>query len=437
MERHYHNIIIAVEAIAANKLKSMLTALGIIFGVAAVISMLAIGNGAQQEILEQIKLVGVNNIVVVPIVQRSDNSNDDGQSPKQKFSPGLRISDGHAIRAILPGIKAISPEISIATYAVYQGRRSSVNVKAVTNDYFSMFSIEAKKGSLFNFSQIAKAQAVCIIGANIKTRFFGGSDAIGKKIKAGSIWLKIVGITPKRAVSVDDPKKSGYNNTDNIIYIPFKTGLMRYSNRSLITKQMLNVDQDDENKKAKPNVNYNQIDRLVVQVKETEKLQASANIISRVLNRRHQEVMDFEVSVPELLLKQQQRTKDVFNIVLGAIAGISLLVGGIGIMNIMLASVLERVREIGTRRAIGATQTDIITQFLAEAGLISFSGGIIGVIGGVVTSMLITQFADILTIVSGGSIIVAFGVSASVGVLFGYLPAKRAAKQSPVDSLRQ
>jgi putative ABC transport system permease protein len=182
--------------------------------------------------------------------------------------------------------------------------------------------------------------------------------------------------------------------------------------------------------------NLNQLDKIVVQIKETEQLSSSATLIKRMLLRRHSDLYDFEVTIPELLLKQQQKTKKIFNIVLGVIAGISLVVGGIGIMNIMLASVLERIREIGVRQALGAKQKDIIAQFLSESTLISLTGGIIGIILGVVLSQIITAMFDIKTIVSAFSIFIAFGVSVGVGIIFGYLPAKRAAANDPVVSLR-
>ena len=187
---------------------------------------------------------------------------------------------------------------------------------------------------------------------------------------------------------------------------------------------------------ANKSANYNQLDKLVIQVDKTEDLTSTVEVLSRMLLRRHQNVNDFEITVPEMLLKQQQRTKDVFNIVLGAIASISLIVGGIGIMNIMFASVMERIKEIGTRLAIGAKKRDIVVQFLSEAVLISVTGGFIGVVLGVILSLLITHFADIKTIVSPLSIILAFGVSAAVGIIFGYTPAKRAAEKDPIESLR-
>lgn len=182
--------------------------------------------------------------------------------------------------------------------------------------------------------------------------------------------------------------------------------------------------------------NYHQLDRLVVQVDETAKIGATADVISRMLQRKHYSVVDFEIEIPELLLKQQQRTNDIFNYVLGAIAGISLLVGGIGIMNIMLASVLERIKEIGLRLSLGAKKFDIINQFLFEAMMISVSGGLIGVILGVSIAIMVSAFAEIPTVITFSSIVLSFGVAAAVGLIFGIAPARRAASQNPIDSLR-
>ena len=220
--------------------------------------------------------------------------------------------------------------------------------------------------------------------------------------------------------------------------------LIRYKDRSLINQASLNSSNmfffgrgsvmitSDEGS----GIEENQLDKIVVQVKESTQLASTAELLKKMMARRHQGVEDFEIKVPELLLKQEQKTKDIFNIVLGAIAGISLIVGGIGIMNIMLASVMERIREIGVRRTTGATKKDIVFQFLAEATFISITGGIIGILLGVVMAKVITITTDILTIVSFWSIVISFGVAASVGIIFGYLPAKKASEQDPVESLR-
>ena len=241
----------------------------------------------------------------------------------------------------------------------------------------------------------------------------------------------------KRSFSASTNESMGIASSNESIYIPIKTMLMRYKNRSMITSRMFQKnDFDEENTTEKKAVNYNQLDKIIVQVNETEFVNSTKDILQRMILRRHSGVEDFEITVPELLLKQQQRTKDIFNLVLGAIASISLIVGGIGIMNIMLASVMERIREIGTRLAIGATKKDIIVQFLSESTLISVTGGIIGVFLGIILSVLITKFSGILTIVSVFSVIIAFGISVAVGIIFGYMPAKRAAEKDPVESLR-
>ena len=230
---------------------------------------------------------------------------------------------------------------------------------------------------------------------------------------------------------------------DNI-YIPVKTMLLRFQNRALVSSRLQttsvasrgSIISISTNPGQNTESNYHQLDKIIVQVNESNELDPSTKFLSRLILRRHQEVQDFEITVPELLLKQEQRTKDIFNLVLGAIASISLLVGGIGIMNIMFASVMERIREIGTRMAIGARKQDIVVQFLAEAVLISVTGGLVGVIIGIVASRLINEFSGIMTIISPFSVIVAFFVSASVGIIFGYSPAKRASERDPIESLR-
>ena len=211
--------------------------------------------------------------------------------------------------------------------------------------------------------------------------------------------------------------------------------LLRFRNRSLVRAD--EIERMSYQSGSATGENLNQLDKIIVQVKETEQLTVTSEILSRLLLRRHNDLYDFEITIPELLLKQQQRTKNIFNIVLGVIAGISLIVGGIGIMNIMLSSVMERIREIGLRQAIGASRNDIIVQFLAESTLISVVGGFAGIILGITLSKIITAFFEIKTIVSLFSIVIAFGVSALVGITFGYLPAKRASDQDPVESLRQ
>ena len=445
IKRYLHDFQIAFESILANKFRSFLTALGIIFGVAAVISMLAIGNGAKQEILEQIKMVGVNNIVITPILetQEDQESSTAGKTEKKKYSPGLTLADADAIRAVVPSVKIISPEVVENTFVIQGGVRVNSKIIGVGTDYFSVYNLPVESGYYFSDYQSTHGLPVCVIGSNVATKLFSTVDPIGRWLKFGNVWLKVIGVLKKNQISVTAFQNVGVNVYNDNIFIPVKTMLNRYKNRALVNMKKANEmtfvfsgGMMSSSKKSAAPKNYNQLDKLVVQVASTEDISSTVEVLSRLVLRRHQGVKDFEITVPEMLLKQQQRTKDVFNIVLGAIASISLLVGGIGIMNIMFASVMERIKEIGTRLAIGAKKKDIVVQFLSEAVLISVTGGFIGVILGVVISVLISHFADIKTIVSGISIIVAFGVSVAVGIIFGYSPAKRAAEKDPIESLR-
>jgi len=453
--RYFHDIEIAVESIVSNKLKSMLTALGIIFGVAAVIAMLAIGKGAKQEIMEQMKMVGVNNILINPVIPDKSSSNEEGEKQQKKFSRGLNLLDVDAIRETLPSVKRISPEISFNSTAMLNGVKYSAKLVGVSNDYFYLYNLPLVSGAFFNSFQEENGIQVCIIGANIRAKFFSKVDPLGQYIKFNGIWLKVIGVLQKTNVNLTGFEEKGVNVYNDNIYIPIQTMLLRYQNRALLNTKLVSeatsvqffgggggmggmsrVVVSSSDASTDVETNYNQLDRIVVQVTETEQLNPTTEILSRMLTRRHTGVKDFEITVPELLLKQQQRTKDIFNIVLGAIASISLIVGGIGIMNIMFASVMERIKEIGTRMAIGAKKMDIVVQFLAEAVLISVSGGFIGVFFGVVMAKLIEQIAGIMTIVSFFSVFIAFGVSAAVGVIFGYSPAKRASEKDPIESLR-
>lgn len=453
-QRVVANLQIAIGAVLTNKVRSLLTALGIIFGVAAVIAMLAIGNGAQQEILAQIKLVGVNNIVIKPIIEQEEEKISEGASnakEKKKFSPGLTIRDVNNIRQTIPGISKVSPEIILNTYVIRSGIRRSAKLVGVHPAYFDIYNFELQQGQLFNAEQLKIGAPVCVIGNSIKSKFFPTEDPVGKSIKVGPHWLTIVGVMKERLVSQTSISKLGIRDFNMDIYAPLQTVLVRYRNRDVISAEALRKEamkgggmvviiggnQEEENEEQQQeSKNYHQLDRLVIQVDETNQLQPVAEIISRMLERRHYDMVDYEIEIPELLLKQQQRTNDIFNIVLGAIAGISLLVGGIGIMNIMLASVLERIKEIGLRLSIGAQKTDIIQQFLFEAVMISVSGGIIGVALGVLMAYLVSYFAEIPTVISFMSIVLSFGVAATVGLIFGIAPARKAANQDPITSLR-
>ncbi len=433
----------------------MLTALGIIFGVAAVIAMMAIGRGAQKEILDQMKLVGVNNIVISSKTEnkksseKSDNSsqsqtkdNSDSKDTR-KFSPGLTLQDAISIKQVIPTVDKVSPEVIYEVDVIRGGKKSTTKVTGTTPDFFGVFNLDLLQGEMFNEEQMKDGKPVCIIGSTIKGHFFSKENPIGKEIKCGPIWLTVIGILRNREVNQQALENLGISDYNNTIYIPVQTLLLRYKDRSIVNRNSFQNEQViffgmsyfSFNNQTE-NTSRNQVDKIVVQVKESRMVNPTTEVLKRMMLRRHAGVDDVEIKVPELLLKQEERTRDIFNMVLGAIASISLLIGGIGIMNIMLASVLERIKEIGIRQAIGATKNDIILQFLTEATMISITGGLIGIILGIVLSKLIMELTSIPTIVSPWSVVISFGVSATVGIVFGFMPARRASQQEPVASLR-
>lgn len=447
-ERFLANLNIAFNAVLSNRVRSVLTGLGIIFGVSAVIAMLAIGNGAREEIREQIKLVGVNNIVIKPVEEQKEENLDGKEQNEEKgakkFSPGLTIRDQRDISEVVPGLKNVSPEVLLETFVVKNGIRRSGKLVGVEPAYFEIFNFELESGKMFNDYQLQNGSPVCIIGKSVKSRFFTTEDPIGKYIKCGNNWLKIIGVLQERIITDNSITNLGIRDYNMDIYTPLQTMLIRYENRDMVTKNSLGgrfgggiviINGEVQGGGNKP-TNYHQLDKLVVQIEETAKLNSTADIISRLLERKHFGVVDYEIEIPELLLKQQQKTDDIFNYVLGAIAGISLLVGGIGIMNIMLASVLERIKEIGLRLSLGAKKTDIINQFMLEAMMISVTGGFIGVVLGIIIAFMVSRFAEIPTIISFSSIFISFGVAALVGLIFGIAPARKAANQDPITSLR-
>jgi putative ABC transport system permease protein len=438
----------AIEAVGHNKARAALTSLGILFGVASVIAMLAIGKGAEQEILQQMQMLGTNNIVVAPlVVQKEEQVKDDKAAAPAKFTPGLRYADTQAIRDMIPDVDAVSAEIVLNTLITREGRHRSAKLVGVDTSYFRIMNLNLADGGTFTAAQVENGLMVAVIGYGVKSKFFTQVDPIGQTIKVGQNWLTVIGVLADRKVSGENAQKLGIRDSNMDVYIPASTMLLRYRNRALVTQQEVeaaskqaqgnsnDAASDDPETRAELR-NMNQLDRIIVRVKETRMVPSVADVMRRMLARRHNTVVDFEVTVPELLLKQEQRTRTIFNVVLGAIASISLIVGGIGIMNIMLASILERIKEIGVRRAMGATQRDIRYQFLAEAMLISVAGGVAGIILGGAFSFAIEKLAGIHTIVSALSVIVAFGVSASVGLAFGIVPAHRAALQDPITCLR-
>ena len=448
---------VALDGVGHNKLRAALTSLGILFGTASVIAMLAIGRGAQQEILEQMRLLGTNNVIVTPLAEQSEAqissaAASDAKEEPQRFTPGLTEADARAITAMIPTVDAVSGELVLNTTLSREGYRRTGKVVGADTTYFRLLNLQLASGSGFTQMHIERGAPVAIIGHGVRTRFFTTEEPIGRRIKVGESWMTVVGVLEDRRISAPLAQKLGVRDANMDVYVPLSTALRRYRDRTLVTKRDVEQGARQEmgtayviesgpetpaaEEQKRERRNYHQLDRIVVRVADGATVGPVADVIRRMLQRRHNQVIDFEVTVPELLLQQERRTRTIFNIVLGAIASISLIVGGIGIMNIMLASVLERIREIGVRRALGATQKDILWQFLQEAVMISLAGGIAGVAVGAGLSAGIRHFAGIQTLISPISIAAAFGVSLSVGLVFGIVPAWRAARQDPVDCLR-
>jgi putative ABC transport system permease protein len=386
--------------------------LGIIFGVAAVIAMLSIGEGAKHEALEQIQLMGMNNIIIqdVPV------TNTDSGAGRTNLSVGLTWADARAAEELNPLIGITVPERQFPQDVRYGNELvEKANIVGTTPEYGKVMNYVTREGFFFNYLDIEESRRVCTIGSGMKRQLFYFRDPVGQKIKIGGQWFTIIGVMEDKVVSAAGKKTDFVVRDLNMdVYIPLTTALKRYPREQF----------------------ESEISRFTSQVKDPNRIQEAAKIISNTMTRRHNNVPDFEITIPEALLRQSQQTQRIFNIVMGAIAGISLLVGGIGIMNIMLATVLERTREIGIRRAVGATRNDIMGQFLLEAVVLSFTGGIIGIAIGFGMTKIIAMYAHWRTLVAVHAIGLAFFVSVAVGIVFGYYPARRAAMKEPIESLR-
>jgi len=442
MKAIYRNLPIALESIKTNKLQSILATLGIVFGVAAVITMLAIGNGAQQKIIEQLKVVGANNIFinanseenkVAPDKKSEEESPSEAENPTA-YSPGLTSSDAQVIQSLLPDIRLISPVTVNKTYASAHTQRHQTQICGVSPAYFNIFQLKTAKGKLFSTIHNKESKNVCVLGAGIAKKLFPKTDPLGQYVKINHLHLLVTGILAKQADISDNLQGMGMNNFNESIFTPVNTINIRYRAGSSQTNAQMygNIIMESSGKGN----THHQLDKIVIQFNDPSQLSTGAQVIQKCLNRTHNGQKDINIVIPEKLLQQQKETDELFSILLGAIAGISLIVGGIGIMNIMLASVMERIREIGLRQAIGATKTDIKAQFVLEASLISLTGGIFGIILGIIASHIIKASLEMPIMISNFSIILSSMISILTGIIFGYLPAKKASENIPVESLR-
>lgn len=445
MESVIINFKLAIQGILQNKLRSFLTALGIIFGVAAVIAMLGIGTGAKQSIIEQLSLIGANSIVIeakIPDNKGGEGNSEDSEEAtpnidpetSKGYTPGLSIEDMKALAKIIPTTSVISPEIVQEMRMIRDKTLLNARCIGITNNFFNINNLKMDRGDYFHSQHFSFGSNVCIIGAAIATKLFKGEDPIGKEIKCGHTWFKVIGILRPRRIQKTKTEELSIRDYNDDVFVPINSFLLRIADRKRIdVADVLRGRGDNRNDELE---NYHQIDRAVVRISEPAFVEPSAELISRILRRRHNDKIDFEIEVPELLLKQQQQTQETLNFVLAVIAGISLLVGGIGIMNIMLASVLERIKEIGIRRSLGAKQKDVILQFLFEAVSISLIGGLIGVGVGILSAKVIASSANIPTMITWWSVLISFVVAAGIGLIFGLLPARRAANLDPITALR-
>jgi putative ABC transport system permease protein len=402
-----------VENLLTHKLRSLLTMLGMIFGVAAVVSMLSIGAGAQQKVMAFIEQLGVRNL----IVEAKEAANWQAMQKVRRTSPGLTLADYENIRNNLSGLQQGTPRKRFRPAKVQpKPQLDAPVVYGVQADYFSIASLKITDGRFFTDSDDAASAPVCVLGAGARDSLFGASPAVGEYVKLDEQWFRVIGVASPQLAAQGDLVGAPSEDQNNLIYAPLNSVLFRVADSQNWFKD--------------------EIDGIYLNLVSADESTSKAQIVRGILNSTHHNAGDFSVLVPAELLAERHRTEELFNTVMVAIASISLLVGGIGIMNIMLAALLERTREIGLRRAVGATQKDIIRQFVIEAVLISFAGGLLGIVLGFGMSQLIALFAGWSTVVTLPSILLAFLVSISVGLVFGIYPAMRAARLDPVEAIR-
>lgn len=398
MMRFIRYLALARRTLVEHKLRSLLTVLGIIFGVAAVIAMTAIGEGGKEEALQEISRMGIQNIFVHDLREVRRSVAEKGGY----VSDGLAPSDLKVIRQSIPEVTAAAPVIEKGVFVQTDRFRSKHPVRGVDPAFFSVLSIKPDAGRLISDLDVEGVRKVCVLGRDTAVRLFPQRNAVGAQIRINGQGFAIVGVLGSQP---------GY---DADIYIPRTATVLSETIGPFEPRLTL----------------------AILQVGRAPLIPAAADLTKNILLRRHIGVADFELVVPEALFRQQERTRNLFNSIMVLITGISLIVGGIGIMNIMLASVLERTKEIGIRRGSGATRGDIQMQFLAEAIVLTSAGGVIGVVLGLGLTWTIGAATGWKTTIPPLAVLVAFSFSVVIGVVFGYYPAKNAGRLDPIDALR-
>ena len=392
---------VSLEALGRYRLRTALSTLGIVLGIAAVIAMLSVGEGARRDVLRQVEQLGLDNVIV-------RNRGFAGE-------PGLRLADAGLLRAVLPQVVAVSPlvERGVVVSGPVGDRRASL--LGVAPAYGAVLDLDVELGRFLTpLDRRAAAAPVCILGARLRRALFAYRDPVGEEVRIDGGWCEVVGVLAARSTGGRAGRTAAARDLDGAV-IGSVAGVLPVS----------------------PSVGPGQrIDEVWIRFADGDDAAAVAGTIERTLSRAHAAAPDLDIVVPRDLLNQRVRTQRTFNVVIGSVAVLSLLVGGIGIMNTMLTSVLERTREIGLRRVVGATAHDIVLQFLTESLLVTLTGGAVGIVVGVVTSHAITLYAAWSTSVSFMAVVLAFGVSAFVGLVFGIYPAAQAAALQPVDAVR-
>ena len=400
-------------SLLAHKLRSLLTMLGMIFGVGAVVAMLSITAGAQKEMMSFIDQLGVNNI----IVEAREAVDRNELQAVRAISQGLTFRDFRAISENVQGVEAMTPRKRFKPQKVLpKTSQEPPMLIGVLPNFMDIDSLKLIAGRFFTDEENQRSAPVCVLGDAAKVNLLGFDDAVGKYVKINDTWLQVIGVLTPQSSGDTDVEGMQALNRNNLVISPLNTVMRRFEDNTSYLKD--------------------EIDGIYLKVAANTDSVETANVVRAILTATHKDAGDFSVVVPAGLLEERRRTQFIFSIVMICIAGISLLVGGIGIMNIMLATVLERTREIGIRRAIGARQADIIRQFLTEAVLISIVGGLIGIGFGFGLSRIIASAAGWSTVVTTSSIAVAFGVSVFIGLLFGIYPAVQAARLDPIEAIR-
>ncbi len=393
-------------ALSANKVRSGLTMLGIVIGISSVIAMVSIGQGAQATIQSSIQSIGSNLITVSPGVQRGIGTQ---VSAGQGSARSLTQADADAITKNITLAKAVSPELSGRYQIISKGKNTSTSVLGSTPAYPAVRNVEIDEGNFITDQNIKNLSKVAVLGPTTRDTLFGeGASVIGQTIRIKNIEFKIIGVTKAKG-------GSGFANQDDIVFIPLPTAQRYFVGDQYVTS-------------------------ISIQAQDSNSMTQLQQDVTNFLLDRHSikdpTLPDFTVFNQADIVAAASSVTGTFTVLLGAVAGISLIVGGIGIMNMMLTTVTERTREIGLRKAIGAKRKDINTQFLVEAIMLTFIGGFIGVILGWIISFAISYFGILQTSVSISSILLAFGVSAFIGIVFGYYPARRASRLNPIEALR-